>query len=140
VRFRKMRIAWSVAWILLAVLLCVLWVRSYRYYDVGTGGILSMRGNLYITQMLEIQPLYASTDKVAQTMLGTRAFPAADYLMNPIDAFTIPLWFLVALSASLAPLPWLRWDRRSKRYSLRTLLIATTLVAVVLGLVVWAAR
>ena len=28
-RFRKLRIAWSVAWGVLAVLLCVLWVRSY---------------------------------------------------------------------------------------------------------------
>ena len=31
--------------------------------------------------------------------------------------------------------PWLRW-----RFSLRTLLIATTLVAVVLGLIVWSVR
>ena len=46
---------------------------------------------------------------------------------------TIPL--LVSdcmLSAVAAISPWLRW-----RFSLRTLLIATTLVAVVLGLIVW---
>ena len=35
------------------------------------------------------------------------------------------------LSATLAVAPWLRW-----RFTLRTLLIATTLVAVVLGLIV----
>ena len=28
-KFRKLRIAWSVAWGVVAVLLCVLWVRSY---------------------------------------------------------------------------------------------------------------
>src|SRR5262245_44068012 len=28
-KFRKLRIAWSVTWALLAVLLCVLWVRSH---------------------------------------------------------------------------------------------------------------
>ena len=28
-RFRKLRIVWSVAWGMVAVLLCVLWVRSY---------------------------------------------------------------------------------------------------------------
>jgi len=33
--------------------------------------------------------------------------------------------------------PWTKWSRR---FSLRTLLIATTLIAVVLGLVVYVAR
>ena len=46
-----------------------------------------------------------------------------------------PLWvvgaLLAAVVAPLAALPWMR-----SRFSLRTLLIATTLVAVVLGLVV----
>ena len=48
----------------------------------------------------------------------------------------LPLVFRVS-SATLAAVPWIhaRW-----RFSLRTLLIATTLVAVVLGLVVYAAR
>src|SRR4051812_42476544 len=32
-RFRKLRIAWSVFWGLAAVLLIVLWVRSYRLND-----------------------------------------------------------------------------------------------------------
>jgi hypothetical protein len=46
-----------------------------------------------------------------------------------------PVAKLVLLTAACAPLSWIRW-----RFSLRTLLFATTLVAVVLGLVVWAAR
>ena len=32
-RFRKLRIAWSVVWGLAAVLLIVLWVRSYWWHD-----------------------------------------------------------------------------------------------------------
>ncbi len=32
-RFRKLRIAWSVFWGLAAVLLVVLWVRSYWWVD-----------------------------------------------------------------------------------------------------------
>jgi hypothetical protein len=48
--------------------------------------------------------------------------------------FQLPHWFFVGLCAGLAAIPWLRW-----RFSLRTLLIATTLLAVVLGLAVWAA-
>jgi hypothetical protein len=50
-------------------------------------------------------------------------------------AIQMPLWFPVLLTTVLAALPWCRW---SKRFSLRTLLIATTLVALALGLVVYA--
>ena len=32
-KFRNLRIAWSVGWGVLAVLLCVLWVRSYWRFD-----------------------------------------------------------------------------------------------------------
>jgi Flp pilus assembly protein protease CpaA len=49
----------------------------------------------------------------------------------------VPDWFLVVLSAMLAAVPWVRW---CKQFSLRTLLIATALVGVVLGLAVYAAR
>jgi hypothetical protein len=49
----------------------------------------------------------------------------------------VPVWFLALLSVALAALPWVYW---SKRFRLRTLLIATTLVAVGLGLIVWAAK
>jgi hypothetical protein len=54
------------------------------------------------------------------------------------DAWFIPYWFLVLVSATLTAISWLPWW--SKRFSLRTLLIATTLVAVVLGAIVYAVR
>jgi hypothetical protein len=47
----------------------------------------------------------------------------------------LPYWFLVGASVAMATASWLTW-----RFSLRTLLIATTLVTVLLGLVVWAAN
>jgi hypothetical protein len=50
-----------------------------------------------------------------------------------------PLWavgaLLTAAAATFAASPWLTW-----RFSLRTLLIATTLAALMLGLLVWAMR
>jgi hypothetical protein len=49
-----------------------------------------------------------------------------------LHLFTVRYWFPVTLSAVFAILPWLPWS-----FSLRTLLIATSLIAVVLGLVVW---
>jgi hypothetical protein len=46
-----------------------------------------------------------------------------------------PYWPFVATAATVSLIPWLRW-----RFSLRTLLIATTLVAVGLGLFFAASR
>ena len=57
--------------------------------------------------------------------------------MGPYTELIIPYWLPCLAAATIALLPWLKW---SKRFSLRTLLIATTLVAVALGLIVWAAR
>src|SRR5690349_10312841 len=34
-KYRKLRIAWSVGWRIVAVLLCVLWVRSYWWADIS---------------------------------------------------------------------------------------------------------
>jgi hypothetical protein len=48
-----------------------------------------------------------------------------------------PMWLLTLMPICLSMAPWLRWSRR---FRLRTLLIATTLVAVVLGLIVWMSR
>ena len=45
----------------------------------------------------------------------------------------VPYWFLTSLTFGVALAPGIRWT-----YSVRTLLIATTLIAVVLGLVMWA--
>jgi hypothetical protein len=44
----------------------------------------------------------------------------------------VPHWFALVAAGSLSAAPWFRL-----RFSLRTLLIATTLIAVVLGLFVW---
>jgi hypothetical protein len=48
-----------------------------------------------------------------------------------------PHWFLVLLAVMMSAAPWMRWKWR---FTLRTLLIAITLVAVVLGLIVYAVR
>jgi hypothetical protein len=46
-----------------------------------------------------------------------------------------PHWFAVALVGVVSVAPWLRW-----RFSLRTLLIATTLVAAATGTIIYLAR
>jgi len=64
--------------------------------------------------------------------LETRYFGLTEF------GFLLPHWFLIALSATFAAVPWIR--QLKLRFSLRTLLVATTLIAVVLGLITYAAR
>ena len=52
-------------------------------------------------------------------------------------ACELPYWLLFTLASAIGFAPWLRWSRR---YSLRTMLVAATVVAVGLGLVVCASR
>ena len=49
----------------------------------------------------------------------------------------LPYWFLVLTSGSLAMLFQLRWP---PRFTLRSLFIATTFLAVVLGMIAWLDR
>jgi hypothetical protein len=55
------------------------------------------------------------------------------YLSPTKDDFVLrlPYWILIVTTVAVATIPWIKW-----RFSLRTLLIATTLVAVVLWLAV----
>jgi hypothetical protein len=53
-----------------------------------------------------------------------------NWALGPI--IQVPQWFLLCIIAPLASVSWLPW-----RFSLRTLLIAMTLIAVVLGAVMW---
>jgi hypothetical protein len=52
------------------------------------------------------------------------------------DSFFFAHWFVIVPVAILGLIP--SWPLIRWQFSLRTLLIATTLVAVVLGLIVWA--
>jgi hypothetical protein len=56
-------------------------------------------------------------------------------IANQGFVITFPFWFAIAIAAFVASAPWL-----SLRFTLRTLLIATTLIAVVLGAIVYAVR
>jgi hypothetical protein len=159
-RFRKLRIAWSLGWGVMAVLLIVLWVRSYWWYDSfayfptsRSYGVGSIQGELvfaatnfgpglssiklgpqpqwsahseYITPTTGF-PLMRDGRPVPRTM-GFGWFPAVNWLY-----VFVPHSFPIVIVVAIVPAPWAPWQNR---FSLRTLLIATTLVAVVLGLIV----
>jgi hypothetical protein len=153
-RFRKLRIAWSVVWGLTAVLLVVLWVRSYWWYDrlslyssTQAFGVASLHGELVygsnsITNS-SAKPLpwwYWSCEYITPaTRAASDSYPKimgfAWYSGERSHYLFLPHWFPPAMAALLAVAGWI-----PLRFSLRTLLIATTLVAVVLGMAVYAAR
>jgi len=93
-RFRKLRIAWSVVWGLACVSLIVLWVRSYGRED------LRIDSQFWVADLT--------------TVAGRKLH-----------------WLVTIFCAILVGVIW------PGRFSLRALLIATTLLAAVLGLIVW---
>lgn len=138
---RKLRIAWLVGWGIAAVLLSVLWVRSYYKANLlmcqvsRTNGfsLVSQRGFFGIT-------LFDPNDVGDRYSMGlTTTKPTAFSPPNweigthehpyPQQHVMVPWWSVMLLSAAFAAAPWLRF-----RYSLRTLLIVTMLVATTLGL------
>jgi hypothetical protein len=148
-KYRKLRIAWSVVWGVVAVLLIVLCVRSYRVADVVQFD--SSRGWGFIVNCYRGEFEFATADVPAPTgqhfyhqvvrASGVKwpGWPTVKFGFGLLDAnkglvdLLLPHWFLVILSIAAGVAPWLVFGR----FSLLTLLIATTLVAIVLGLIVW---
>jgi hypothetical protein len=146
-KHRKLRIAWSVAWGVVAMLLCVLWVRSRYTFDFvnvplpGTSGlyVMSREGGLgfLVGQVRDVWSIGTLPPPSPISSLPyKRALGFLQYLKTAgaIRVRAPHLLFLL-LSAAAISAPWLRW-----RFSLRTLLIATTLVAVAMGLIVWLSK
>ena len=131
-RFRKLRIAWSVACGIACVLLVVLWVRSRGTIDTVAAGYWPGRRVLVESHLGKVYVGFYS-GPVTLYRLSNQIRPSNYFPSLKTATFVVPLWIFIVATALAGTAPWLR-----KRYSLRTLLIATTLIAVVLGLVVWA--
>jgi hypothetical protein len=158
-RFRKLRIAWSVGWGIACLLLVALWVRSYRYWDQlynpiskqmdlvivesASGGVIVRlttgqvggRWKRHMSRDLRSGSAGGATRDWNETYRDKEIGGFAYHVTPWHTTFRAPLWFPAVLFAALSALPWIRW-----RFSLRTLLIAMTLIAVGLGLAVYAAR
>lgn len=149
--FPYLRIAWTVFFGVLAVLLCVLWVRSYWHTDsltqVDNNGILKRMGTNSGTLFLgwvdfKTSPTISPPDVTdgweyqeydSEPMRG--ASPSWSCAWGPTEAIVaFPAWLATLLSLALAVAPWVHW---SKSFSLRTLLIAITLVSFALGVIIY---
>jgi hypothetical protein len=141
--FRKLRIAWSVGWGIFCVLLIILWVRSYsrneglsRHNSENiVRAVYNVSGSVCVhrTTGLADDPRSAWVYFCDAPANWFRGFGYG--IGGTVWYVHAPHWFLVLLGIGAATAPWIR--HLQFRFSLRTLLIATTLVAVVLGLVVW---
>jgi hypothetical protein len=155
-KYRKLRIAWSVGCGILCLLLIALWVRSLGWRDMvrwqpngevilrcaslqGTMQLSAWFGDSASERALQVQA--TSIENLRRPLLKrTSGSPISAphrwlLISNKAVSVFVPCWLLVLVSGYAGTIPWYRW-----RFSLRTLLIATTLVAVMLGLIVWTAR
>jgi hypothetical protein len=141
-RFRKLRIAFSAVCGVACLLLIVSWVRSYYVADS-----FAARWNHKIVQLTSdsgsLEVLHNDGLGLVKPELRWYRFSPhmhtrlmTDWsLHDPYLHVFCPNWCALLIAAALATAPWLRW-----RFTIRTLLIATTLIAVVLGLICYAVR
>src|SRR5262245_20863103 len=139
---RGLRIAWSVACGTLCVLLMALWARSYwrlQILEKRTGfravQISSVKGRIAIAL---INPSTTIGRSYLNVVAGNSAdwrkggvLGFANYDDGLVTALIAPHWLPALLSVVLAFIPWISPDCR---FTLRTLLMATTCVALLLGL------
>jgi hypothetical protein len=149
--FRYWRIAFSALCGLAAVLFLALWMRSCKTTDaftvpLGSGTLIfgSLPGECgaEIVEGTRLGWQWSSRDtdraraEVPKTKpnLMSGVWGRFAYIYDRGPLVIVPDWFFIGVAAALSAAPWVRW---SNQFSLRTLLITITLVAVVLGLIVW---
>jgi hypothetical protein len=149
--YRKLRIAWSVGWGVLCLLLIALWVRSYWRFDRcllarSSNRVVSISSNLGVISLVD-----GDRSRVISGAFGWSQRPASPewreaqnfvgfaYGRGSAGSMIVcfPIWLLIIAVLPIAVTPWLRWLHQ---FSLRALLIATTVVAVGLGLLVMMLR
>jgi hypothetical protein len=157
---RKLRIAFSVVCGILCLLLIALWVRSYWNYerltclDSSFWEFQSSRGAIFLDVTTDSR--ISSSANSRKLSFVTR--PQSEIEWGPVGTWwswpsmtrrpsitrgapplvqtisiNVPFWLPILTIGIIVGGLWIPW---SARFSLRTLLIATTLVAVVLGLAV----
>jgi hypothetical protein len=148
-KYRKLRIAWSLGCGILCLLLIGLWALSYwwmggvayltkNYRERGVSSDLGMLGLYEVRLDSESSSgvYYARQEEAPVQMLRRSPFGGFECAWTDDQhLIRIPAWLVIVGVLMACYAPWLRW-----RFSLRTLLIGMTVVAVILGLVIWAAR
>jgi hypothetical protein len=140
-KYRKLRIAWSAGCGTICLLLIVLWVRSYWWCDVTVMSLSRSQCISLASKDGDVGCALCPTSKAEwkiysigmdEIRIRTGWNPQGFYWSWQVGPMVqVRHWFAVCVVVAFAALPWIRL-----RFSLRTLLIGMTLVAVVLGLIV----
>jgi hypothetical protein len=157
-KFRVLRIIWSVMCGIICALLAALWMRSsYSRADIIFKNVLSTEVRIdsgigFLAIQLpkwKLSPKWVviNSDDFHRSSAHTYAngFPspwgeASSRIWGRFEyskynyGLCVPYWILVFAFTTFAAAPWIRW-----RFSLRTLLIATARLALVLGLIMYVA-
>lgn len=142
-KFRKLRIAWSVICGILCALLIMLWVRSYWKLDVWVcngnsnstiirtdTGLITFSQSNFRSILVRRDAWVHSVENASSGMI----YWQFDWIWRKdIVLIRSAIWVLALAFAILAGGPWIRW---SKQFTIRTMLIATAVVALVLGIIV----
>jgi hypothetical protein len=161
-RFRKLRIAWTVVCGLAGAATIALWIHSYWardfcYVTIGkrfvllqsVGGEVGFSSAPWMVDPIawsvrsdDAQPLlslwestWSGSNRPNGIDLGWKfRWRKTEAVAGTAYIATLPHWFPLLLLAALAVLPWtgLKW-----RFGLRAMLVAVTLVALGLGLVAY---
>jgi type VI protein secretion system component VasF len=123
------------------VLLIALWARSYMKCESlsfnGGHRIASLGGSLFLDGNFVVLSgkLTASHRRMFGNELQYVTTDWSKVRARAGSGLQVPYWIVVFATLTLSTPFWVRW-----RFSLRTLLIITTLVAVALGAIVYAVR
>jgi len=147
---RRLRIAVSVFFAVLTVLLCVLWLRSFSTREHLRWRVTTSRAVSIASRegIIGVSTWTKNLDGISSFVFSGPVVgsPPRRQMSNPLGfefirskeydglSVVVPYWFTVLTCAICVTIPHVL---NSHRFSLRTLFIATTLLAVVLGLAVW---
>lgn len=144
-----LRVAVSAGCLVVFLVVGVLWMRSYRTIDVmhARFGIsqrvlfCSMDSNIYVGTYPDVHfyTLGKAPPKVVELDSGRIPTPVSSKVLRLQNsrALIVPHCLIAISAAVFAMLPWIPW---SWRFSLRTMLFVTTLIAGALGLGVYLLR
>jgi hypothetical protein len=155
-KLHKLRIAWSAVCGIVCLLFVVLWVRSYRWNDTiwrvssvslpttlthirfssNSGAIFGVKEDARYSLSLQV----AKRDRWQYYRSDAAKHIPSKFLWHASPnrkVVSFPHWFGVTMLATFTALvsPLIPWH-----FSLRTLLVATTLVAVLLAAITYAVR
>jgi hypothetical protein len=131
---KYLRIALTALSLMTCVLLIVLWVRSYSWIDsatlFGKYSVASFRGDILFNRPMVLTYSGPTPPRLSPPRYGISSIPAGQSGLIVFESgWAIPHWLSILPMIAIGMSSWFRW-----RFSLRTLLIAMTLVAVGLGL------